>query len=237
MRCCRRVAPGEDVATPKQPQRPAANPRAAQPQVTVNPAAYRDPVALLTQWHPIVQAASRPRRLVEVEAGRLELRAPTLRDLLVIAAFAAAPFAWMGYSGASAGQMLPDAAVVAVLALAAAAVVLWRGRPAVFDRGEGAFWIGWRMPDDPRTDRSCRLMEIHALQLVRREWTQKREYGPQTVRTYQLNLVLRDGRRITLATVKNLKRLREDARQLRLFLGCKVWDAVPEGQTLRTGVR
>lgn len=104
--------------------------------------------------------------------------------------------------------------------------MFWFGTsPIVFDKSVGYFWKGRKSPQDVSDTSSikkiARLEEIHALQLIS-------EYisgSKSSYYSYELNLVLKDGRRIAVIDHGNLKSLREDAKRLSEFLGKPVWDA------------
>lgn len=67
------------------------------------------------------------------------------------------------------------------------------------------------------------LEDIHALQLLSEycRGGKKRSYY-----SYELNLVLRNGRRINVMDHGDCKKLREDAQTLSEFLDKPVWDAI-----------
>lgn len=97
--------------------------------------------------------------------------------------------------------------------------------PRCFDKNYGYYWKGRDEPNVMRTDQAdkfVKLSDIHALQIVS-EWVR----GNKTSYTsYELNLVLKDGKRINVVDHGNLKALREDARITADFLGIQVWDSV-----------
>ena len=91
--------------------------------------------------------------------------------------------------------------------------------PFVFDKRRRVFWEGWKAPREV-TDRTA-LKDIHALQIISEYcFGQYASYY-----SYELNLVLKDGRRINVVDHANQGKLREDARTLSRFLGAPVWDA------------
>lgn len=198
-----------------------------------DPASFNDPLALRTEWTPAAGggASFRTHRLVEAGPGRLQFRATlgmTLFALVFIAAGGFAGFVATQVIAAQPGvawwERLLPAAFGGVFALAGGVMLAFSRRTIMFDRGSGWFWKGWRAPVAPGADaarRACRLAEVHALQLLKEHVRgNKSSYW-----SYELNLVLRDGRRINVVDHGNVKRLREDAARVATFLGCKVWDA------------
>jgi hypothetical protein len=68
----------------------------------------------------------------------------------------------------------------------------------------------------------ARLEEIHALQLVAENCRSDND----TYRSYELNLILKDGKRINVVDHGNESKLREDAQTLSRFIEKPVWDAI-----------
>ena len=102
----------------------------------------------------------------------------------------------------------------------------WVGTtPRVFDQTCGFFWRGRKgsemMGAGGRSDSSAPLSSIHALQLLCEYVTGNKS----SYYSYELNLVLDDGRRINVIDHGNLDRLRSDAQPLSRFLDKPVWDA------------
>ena len=101
-----------------------------------------------------------------------------------------------------------------------------RAAPIVFDKASGYFWKGRKFPQDVPDPRSLKnvvqIGQIHALQLLA-------EYvrgSKSSYYSYELNLVLEDGKRLNVVDHGNQTKLREDAKTLSQFLGKPVWDAI-----------
>ena len=128
---------------------------------------------------------------------------------------------WTGRRGDSAG-LLVGGAVFTV-----GGGLLWasRGRPLVFDPQSGFFWRGklprGRWPEPSLVRDLTPLSEIHALQLL----TERVRGDKSSYDSHELNLVLRDGRRLNVVDHGDLDRLRRDAGRLASLLGKPVWDA------------
>lgn len=184
-----------------------------------DPHELADPVALKTGWGPCQRGGSnfRTHVLVQPSATRVELR-PTL----AARAFAATFLGIGGVSVVVAGAFVFAPGPGPLWALAPLAFgalfggvgwALWRSvaRPHVFDLARRDYSRGTEAP--------LGLGLVHALQLVS-------EYcgGESHFSSYELNLVLRDGRRVNVLDHGNLPALRLDAAELAAFLGVPLWD-------------
>jgi hypothetical protein len=121
------------------------------------------------------------------------------------------------------GMLIP--LFLSLIFTALGAYLLYTGTsPIVFEKGRGVFWKGRKGPDeaiDSRDTRNfVRLDHVHAVQLIAEYISGKSSYY-----SYELNLVLEDGKRIPVVDYGNLGKIREDARTLALFLGRPLWDA------------
>jgi len=108
-------------------------------------------------------------------------------------------------------------------------------RPIVFDRSVGWFWKGSRIPVSPaktgQRKNAAPLEQIHAVQLISEYVRETRRRGrgwspgkTSSYRSYEINLVLKDGSRINVVDHANLPRIQQDAQQLGEFLDVPVWD-------------
>ena len=114
-----------------------------------------------------------------------------------------------------------------VFSIAGGCMLYFGTAPIVFDKREGRFWKGRRAPDEV-FDRTvikhlAALEEIHALQLISEQCSNSD--GP-SYRSYELNLVLKNGRRINVVDHGDQNKLREDAETLSAFLEVPTWDAI-----------
>ncbi len=192
-----------------------------------------DPVAQKTDWIPKKPggASFRTHGLERLDATRMEFRITRGAKLfcwLFIGAGVAVPVAFfagaMGQSGALDSQLVV-ACVGIVFTGAGLGMQYFMGRPRVFDKPSGSFWIGRKQPDrltqPAESDSRVPLEEIYAVQLIS-------EYvrgNKSSFHSYELNLVLRNGRRVNVIDHGGLARLRADADTLGQFLELPVWDA------------
>jgi hypothetical protein len=202
--------------------------------VPFDPARFGDPLALQTEWTPAKRggASFRTHKLTAVGPNRIEFRASIGALLFYLAfflvglgVFVAISFSW--FSGAAVsfdlGMLMP--LLISLIFIALGAYLFYSGTaPMVFEKGRGVFWKGRKGPDvaiDSRiTGNFVRLDNVHAVQLIAEYISSKNSYY-----SYELNLVMVDGKRMTVVDHGNLDRIREDARTLAMFLGKPLWDA------------
>jgi hypothetical protein len=101
--------------------------------------------------------------------------------------------------------------------------------PIVFDKSKGYFWKGRNVPTEKNIKRTLKeythLEDIHALQLISETCWRNED---RSYRSHELNLVLKDGRRINVVDHGVEGNIRECARRLSQFLEVPVWDALTE---------
>ncbi len=195
------------------------------------PSQFDDPVALRTEWTPKKPggASFRTHNLVEVDCARMEFRASTGAWLFCLAFIVPGLGVLIGGLARAAESEGFHTVLASLFGLvfvgAGGAMLYFETAPIVFDKTNGWFWKGRKGPnemaDAKSAERSAPLASIHAIQLIS-------EYvsGESSYYSYELNLVLDDGRRINVVDHGNKGRLREDAGRLALFLGKPVWDAI-----------
>ena len=197
---------------------------------------FGDPVALKTQWSPAKSGGTnfRTHKLVEVDITRVEFRASMgakifcsvfmVSGLGFIVVFSAIQFSNETFSF-DIEMMMPI--LFGLLFFTVGALMLYfAAAPAVFDKASGYFWKGRKAPQDVSDPRALKnvvqIGQIHALQLLA-------EYvrgSKSSYYSYELNLVLEDGKRLNVVDHGNQTKLREDAKTLSQFLGKPVWDAI-----------
>ena len=207
-------------------------------RVEFDPASLEDPVALETEWGPAKGGGAnfRTHQLVQVDPNRIEFRASWGSKLFgiifsVVGLGAMAVFISESMDGDEFALTFP---LVLVVLLCSAFVVggilmfFFFTAPIVFDRRVGAFWIGRTAPDQTFNRLTLKnyaeLKDIHAIQLIA-------EYlsGSKTsYYSYELNLVLKDGKRFNVVDHGDKAKIIEDAGTLAEFLGVPVWNAIGE---------
>lgn len=201
-----------------------------------DPSQSGDPIAAQIEWTPAQGGGTniQTRHLVGIHSGRLEFRASAgakvlyffflLVGLGVLIFFSIFPLLSHGRSF-NMGLIIP--LIIGLVFTGVGIGLLCAGTaPIVFDKKTGYFWKGRKAPTevyDKSVIKHCvRLDEIHALQLIS-------EYcsgNKNSFYSYELNLVLKDGRRINVVDHGDQARLRKDTDMLALFLGKPVWDAI-----------
>lgn len=95
--------------------------------------------------------------------------------------------------------------------------------PIVFDKTKGAFWKGREELDHTYNrnipDKYVNLDRVHALQIVT-DFNEMHNYY-----SYQLNLILFNGKRVMIVNHGNQYALQLDAQKLAYFLKKPLWDA------------
>jgi len=207
--------------------------RLAESRPVFDPGVFSDPAAEKTDWTPLKPGGTNfaTHRLLR-EGDRLEFKiSPGARIFSLV-------FLLAGL-GLLAGFAVPlalrsplvfreqDIGGLVGLVFAVVGWFLHRhfNRPVVFDRRSGYFWKG-KIPPDQLVSReapkdSCPLKEIHALQVIaERVRGDKSSYW-----SYELNLVLKDGRRLNVVDHGSIEVIRTDAAAVADFLQIPLWDA------------
>lgn len=195
---------------------------------------FGDPFAAQVEWTPLVGGGRRLRThdLVHRPPERWEFR-PTvgiwvLSAFLVLCGVGLVTLVYVfEVDPAGPGELDPTlvAHLVGLMFVVAGLGTAYLGStPIVFDRELGAYWRGRLRPGaQPASHRSYTpLREIYALQII-----SERIYEETMAdsRSYELNLVLRDGRRVHVVDHDDGERLRADAAELSRVLSVPVWDA------------
>lgn len=97
-------------------------------------------------------------------------------------------------------------------------------RPRVFDMQDLWYWRGKRPLDREAVERcedSAPLDLVHAIQIIR----ERVSGNDSSYNSYEINLVLHDGRRVNVVDHGNLKHIRKDAQAIGELIGVPVWDA------------
>jgi hypothetical protein len=190
----------------------------------VDPARFGDSIAFKTNWEPLntIGDSYRSYKLVRVGPDRMEFR----RVMSAVAMFAVFPLAgililFYTFSGHFSTFTL---LLGLGFTLLGAFLVYSQLAPIVFDKSSGMFSKGrgkpGKEPDIENPKKAADLDSIHALQLL---WKpvyggKKQYYG------YDLNLVLKNGKRIFILSHADKNAMKEDARTLSEFLGKPLWD-------------
>ncbi len=207
-------------------------------RVTFDPSQLDDAIAMQTDWTPAKYdgASFRTHRLVEVDSNRLEFRASGEAKwfyLLFLLVGTGMLVGFCVYSLSTGGFSFDRNAILPlsigfVFTIFGGCLFYFGTAPIVFDKRKGYFWKGRKAPDDV-FDRTvikhlAELEEIHALQLISEVCSGSGDGGIHN--SYELNLVLKNGKRINVVDHGKEIVLRQDAETISAFLEVPVWDAI-----------
>lgn len=188
----------------------------------LDPARFDDPVALCTNWTPVVHGGNNfcthrlrvTRGLTESTLCFRTTPAMLAFCTLFIVIGVLVAVAMLTVGPGAGGLVSP--AVLVPLAFALGGVLLMkhaRTLEATFDRTSGQCRV---------RNKPCAISEVHALQLIR----ETVRGNDSNYHSYELNLVFRDGSRRNVTDHGALSAIRKDAQVLADHLQIPVWDAI-----------
>lgn len=200
-----------------------------------DPSQFNDPVAVQTEWTPLKGGGTnfRTHNLIKVSDRKMEFSPSTGTRLFsgFLMGFGLSIPVYhhqvQGVVDASYGPFLG-----AAIAWGFGGLFFWVGLrfwmrlkgKCVFDKSTGRFL------NDGQDYRVVSLDELHAIQLIRERMTSSDSSVGSSSRSsftsYELNLVLHDGRRAPVMDHSDRRQIRDDAEKLGEFLGVPVWDSV-----------
>jgi hypothetical protein len=189
----------------------------------IDPSRFADPVALMTEWKPGADGASfRTHKLVRVNPNKMAFKMTGQ----IIALFSILPLSGvflLFYVFSGHMSLLPLGLGIGFV-LFGVYLLLYQTDPIVFDKSTDLFIKGRkkadRSPDPDNPKNIVDLDSIHALQLLSKYVPSKRAYY-----SHELNLVLKNGKRVRVISHANKEKLMEDVGLLSEFLGKPIWDA------------
>jgi len=204
-------------------------------QPPFDPSQFNDPLALKIDWSSAKRGGTnfQTRELIKITPYRVEFRATKFALFLYSAFFLGGigtliVTSFIKYRSHQWVFNLDDLApmLIAVAFLIAGNILLYFGmRPIIFDKMKSAFWKGRKSPaqvHDPKLIKDfVRFSDIHALQLISEYIRAKNSYY-----SYELNIIKKDGTRVNVVDHGNKTKLKQDARNLAMFLNKPVWDAI-----------
>ena len=218
------------------------------------PGQFRDDsVATSTDWSPLKTGGSgvRTHQLTQTGTDRMEMTLtgfmrlipPVLAGVGTLQGVVCLFFARVMADGAGPAELLEKGEYMilsfGLLSLLGIAVAIGlatyfyiRARcPIVFDRQVGWYWQGSKSPTEVSNPAHIKtaapLDQIHALQILD-EYVVSEDSEVAPFHSYELNLVLRDAKRVNVVDHSSLTTLRHDAAMLAEFLNVPVWDAAEE---------
>jgi hypothetical protein len=205
-------------------------------KIPFDPAVLNDPIALRTAWTPAKNggASFQTHRLVSIHPYRMEFR-PTVGFLLfggffmfmgVGAVFLSIVFAIQSHTFPAGLIAIFPMLIGLVFALTGGWLMYTGSARIIIDKEEKAAWKGRKSPREVFNISELKdyseIKNIHALQLI----SEHCDGSDSSYTSYELNLVLADGKRINLIDHGNRKKLIADAQTLAEFLGVPLWNAL-----------
>lgn len=190
-----------------------------------DPSYFNDPIALQTGWNSNSSYDSeiRVNQLIKVNANRLEFQS-TFNSKLPFFIFLSCGIIFIFVYFFLSEALSFMGVFIPLLFIITSCILLYLlNIPVVFDKQKGLFWKGrhrlssYGIINKPRKY-FLNLEEIYALQLICR--------GGYDETGYELNLALKNGNRINVASSGDKNKLREDTRVLSVFLTKPIWDAI-----------
>jgi hypothetical protein len=207
--------------------------------VKFNPSPLNDKIAMKTQWKPVKVGGGtniRTHRLKEISPRRIEYiaRGSVLCLLVVFVLLVVSIF--VGISVIIAGGIAEFSRDSELIFFCIGPVIIgfsiiflffhYNTTPYIFDLNLGYYWEGRNKIspiDMKKVKNRCRLQDIHAIQLLERYCNDSGLYY-----SYELNLVLKDGKRLNVMDHSRRAHIRSDAQRLGQFLKVPIWDAIFE---------
>jgi len=205
-------------------------------EITLNGTSfYDDPIAKLTGWEPLVRGGSNfaTHTLDDNTRSKLEFKpsfGSYLVALVVVAVSAVLffklnepflqPWQWPDNFDEALPLLIP------VLFAGFSIHLIYKlGEKIVFDKKRGIYWKGHKKPGRLTADNTnakyTRFDEIHAIQLL----TELCDGGKSSdFYSFELNLVLKNGKRLSVIDHGNKKRIRSNCDTLAKFLSVPVWE-------------
>ena len=204
-------------------------------QENFNPGVFNDPVALKTDWRPLVRGGTnfRTHKLVTVDATQMEFETTLTTKIFytIFMAIGASSATFIPYfilkgkeigsfnlyiDGLMNGNYIAEtfAPIVFGLIFFTVGIFMYNSleKLILFDRTTNKFIKG---------SEEISLTDIHAMQIIS-EYVRS---DKNSYYSYELNLVLKNGDRVNVVDHGSYKHLVKDASELSNTLGIKIWDS------------
>jgi len=179
-----------------------------------------DPIAQKTEWTPLDRHAASfiTHKLIKKSFSQMQFEA-TL-GLKIFYLFPAVFGIFLGMVFSDSFNIIIFIICI-ILILAGILLYLFNTKPIIFDKNKGYTWKG-KIEDYPyqimknNKIKCISLNQIHAIQLLRS--------SVKWVVSYEINLILKDGKRYDVIGHYNLEKIKEDAETLSNFLRILLWN-------------
>lgn len=190
---------------------------------------FADPLAANISWSPLRKggAGGRDRRLVKVGDHRIEFRSTGAGLFLPVLFFMVGALVILAALRTTPSQSFGPLILGAVSLCAGGSFLFFQTNKSIFDKSSGIFQKTRRTITSQGNlelaPQRTPLEQIHALQLIGES---VQIPNGSSFRSYELNLVLESGTRISIADHGDLIAIRKDASLLSVFLEKPVWDTI-----------
>jgi len=179
-----------------------------------------DPIAQKTEWTPLNRhtASFITHKLIKKSFSLMQFEA-TL-ELKIFYLFPALFGIFLGMAFSNSFNIIIFVICI-ILILAGILLYLFNTKPIIFDKNKGYIWKG-KIKDYPyqiienNKIKCISLNQIYAIQLLRSSL--------RWVVSYEINLILKDGKRYDVLGHYNLEKIKKDAETLSKFLRIPLWD-------------
>lgn len=216
--------------------------KAAFKKPEINPGDFNDPIAEKISWAPLNGGGTnfKTRKFVQVNPNRVEFKKTIMMKIFpwIFICFPIIVFSIILYNGEialnSQNIASPENLVVLVPFVFIGGgifLLLKTNKSIVFDKRYGYYWKGKSEPETYNLSANknfIRLSDIHAIQLIReyiRSSSGSSSSG-SSYYSYELNLILKDERRINVIDHGHKRSIIEDSQLLSDFLHVPVWNAL-----------
>lgn len=204
-------------------------------KVEVKLADTDDPLASRIEWTPANSGGAnfKTKRLEKLSYTKIAVK-PTLGAKLFSMAFVLTGLGTLvagGFVGFTKGDMQGGLFMMAIGAFfSGVGIVIYRqfARGLVFDKSLGRYYLGKESGRSKYTssDTQGKLSDIHALQiLTERVTSSSSKGGSSSYHSFEINLVLNNGKRINVMDHGKIEAIEDNAKELGRFLDVPVWRA------------
>jgi hypothetical protein len=196
-----------------------------------DPSKFNDHIAIRTEWSPLKSGGASfcTQTLIIVNSDRIQFRISFMGLFFsLFFLFGGFLIIFRGYYDFFAERITQTNSRMMVFSICSSifcsigAYLLYSlSEPIVFDKKQGYFWKGRKEPMPSFELKGViKLEEIHAIQLIPELCSgDKKNYY-----SYELNLVLKDGKRINVTDHGSLGIIRSQTKTISEFLEIPVWD-------------
>ena len=203
-----------------------------------------DLVAKKTRWSPISSGGANfiTHELIKVSDNRMEFRASIGAKCFAIFFMVAGVVASLSFTSAAISSSRHDVIAEVIIANVISFVFIVVGismlfkytKAIVFDKSKGLYWKSRKEPENftslGESIEGVPLSLIHAIQLI----SEYIKSNDGSYYSHEMNLVLKDGKRLNVIDYGDEEQLRIDASQLAEMLDKPIWENIEDSSTFLT---